>query len=138
VFLEANAKPIDQCDIDELWRGEVDLELKQLDVLAAHLKPSKSVWIGKNNAQIQRVQTINGVGPVTAAAIVAYIDDPHRFKTLAKSALTRVWFPGNTKRAFQTAAARSPSEVPGSCEACWSNASGASFVTTHGAARRTT
>ena len=37
--------------------------------------------IAKTDAQVKRVQTINGVGRVTAEAIVAYIDDPHRFKS---------------------------------------------------------
>ena len=82
-FLIDNAKPLAQCELEELWRGELQLELNQLDALEAQLSTIEKRLddIAKNDAQIQRVQTINGVGRVTAEAIVAYIDDPHRFKS---------------------------------------------------------
>ena len=78
-----NAKPLDQCGSEELWRGELLLELKHLETLEAQLSAieKRLEQIAKADAQIQRVQTINGVGRVTAEAIVAYIDDPHRFKS---------------------------------------------------------
>lgn len=71
------------CDLDELWRGELDLELKLLETLEEHLESieQKLNNIAKTDAHIQRVQTIDGVGRVTAEAIVNWIDDPHRFKS---------------------------------------------------------
>ena len=71
-----------ECGVDELWRGELHLELIQLDALEGYLKSIEKQLdkIAKTDKQIQRVQTINGVGRVTAEAIVNYIDDPHRFK----------------------------------------------------------
>ena len=82
IFLEENAKPLGECALDEFWRGELHLELAQLEFLEANLKAIENQLdkIAKTNDQIRRVQTINGVGRVTAEAIVAYIDDPHRFK----------------------------------------------------------
>jgi len=82
-FLIDHAKPLSQCDLEELWRGELLLEFNQLDALEAQLSTIEKRLddLAKNDAQIQRVQTINGVGRVTAEAIVAYIDDPHRFKS---------------------------------------------------------
>ena len=82
-FLIDNAKPLDQCGSEELWRGELLLELNHLATLEAQLSAieKRLEQIAKADAQIQRVQTINGVGRVTAEAIVAYIDDPHRFKS---------------------------------------------------------
>ncbi len=82
IFLEENAKPLEDCGPDELWRGELHLELARLESLEAHEKTidKRLEAIAKTNHQIQRVQTINGVGRVTAEAIVAYIDDPHRFQ----------------------------------------------------------
>ena len=82
IFLEENAKPLGECALDELWRGELHLELAQIEFLEANLKAIENQLdkIAKTNDQIRRVQTINGVGRVTAEAIVAYIDDPHRFK----------------------------------------------------------
>ena len=82
-FLIDHGKPLAQCEAEELWRGELLLELNQLDALEAQLSTIEKRLdeIAKNDAQIKRVQTINGVGRVTAEAIVAYIDDPHRFKS---------------------------------------------------------
>ena len=78
-----HAKPLDQCEPEELWRGELLLELNQLEALESQLSTIEQTLeeIAKKDAQIQRVQTIQGVGRVTAEAIVAYIDDPHRFKS---------------------------------------------------------
>ena len=82
IFLEENAKPLGECALDEFWRGELHLELAQLEFLEANLKAIENQLdkIAKTNDQIRRVQTINGVGRVTAEVIVAYIDDPHHFK----------------------------------------------------------
>ena len=67
---------------NELWRGELDLELTQLDALSEQLDVvvKKLEAIGKNDPRIQRIRTIPGVGPRTAEILVACIDDPHRFK----------------------------------------------------------
>ncbi len=82
VELDAQRKPLEQCDVSELWQGELDLELTQLDAVTEHLKQvdGKLDGIAKSDTRVQRVMQINGVGRVTAEAIVAYIDDPHRFK----------------------------------------------------------
>lgn len=79
--LDGMRKPLDQCAIDELWKGELDLELTQLDAVTEHLKQvdGRLETIAKSDAQTQRVMQINGVGRVTAEAIVAYIDDAQRF-----------------------------------------------------------
>jgi transposase len=81
-YLIENAKPYADCSLNELWRGELDLELIQLQHLEDQLKTieSKLDQFAKTDKRTLRVMTINGVGRVTAEAIVAYIDDPHRFK----------------------------------------------------------
>ncbi len=75
-------KPMAECNADELWKAELDLELTQLDAVSAQLElvVKKLEAIGKNDARIQRIKTIPGVGPRTAEILVACIDDPHRFK----------------------------------------------------------
>ncbi len=62
--------------------GQLDIELTQLDTLTQHLQTvvRQLEAIGKNDARIQRIRTIPGVGPRTAEILVACIDDPHRFK----------------------------------------------------------
>ncbi len=74
-------KPLADCDADELWKGELDIELTILDSLTEQLDGvvKKLEAIGKTDERIRRVQTIPGVGPRTAEILVACIDDPHRF-----------------------------------------------------------
>ena len=81
-LIEAS-KPLVDCDQDELWRGELDLELTQLAAVEEHLKvvDKRLDAIAKEDPRIQRVMQINGVGRVTAEAIVAHIDDAKRFAT---------------------------------------------------------
>ncbi|GAA4445358.1 IS110 family transposase [Novipirellula rosea] len=74
-------KPLVECDADELWKGELDIELTILDSLTEQLDGvvKKLEAIGKTDERVRRVQTIPGVGPRTAEILVACIDDPHRF-----------------------------------------------------------
>jgi transposase len=76
-------KPLVECEPNELWKGELDMELTQLDALFIQLDVvvKKLEAIGKNDPRIQRIRTIPGVGPRTAEILVACIDDPHRFTT---------------------------------------------------------
>lgn len=75
-------KPLTDCGPEELWKGELDIELTILDSLAEQLTGvvKKLEAIGKNDERIKRVQTIPGVGPRTAEILVACLDDPHRFE----------------------------------------------------------
>lgn len=74
-------KPLAECSAKELWKGELDIELAQLDSLSKQLDVvvKKLEAIGKNDPRILRLRTIPGVGPRTAEILVACIDDPHRF-----------------------------------------------------------
>jgi transposase len=82
VRIDSFRKSIDDCDANELWKGQLDLELTQLDDVTAKMKQveDRLTEFAKNNPHIVRVQTIPGVGRKTAEALVAAIDDPHRFK----------------------------------------------------------
>ena len=104
-FLIENSKPLLECEPNELWRGELHLELTLLESLEVTLnKIEKQLEsIAKTDTQIQRVQTINGVGRVTAEAIVNWIDDPHRFKSAREvgsyaGLVPRQYQSGNTDR----------------------------------------
>lgn len=74
-------KPLDQCLSNEYWKGQLDAELTQLDAIGLQLISieKKLDEIGKRDPRVVRVMTIDGVGPRTAEALVAAIDDPHRF-----------------------------------------------------------
>ncbi len=75
-------KPLAECGPEELWKGELDIELTILDSLSQQITGvvKKLEVIGKNDERIKRVQTIPGVGPRTAEILVACLDDPHRFE----------------------------------------------------------
>lgn len=75
-------KPLADCQPHEFWKGELDLELMQLDSLTTILDGvvKKLEAIGKTDPRIARVQTIPGVGPRTAEILVACIDDAKRFE----------------------------------------------------------
>ena len=61
-------KPIADCAANELWKGELDLELTQLDAVTAHMDSvvKRLEAIGKKDPRVQRLKTIPGVGPRTA------------------------------------------------------------------------
>ena len=67
----------------ELWRGELDQYLTQLDQVNLLLKDAEKRldWIAQEDERVQRVMQIDGVGRVTAEAIVCAIDDAKRFKS---------------------------------------------------------
>ena len=75
-------KPLNECSMKELWRGQLDLELTQLDALSQQIADAEKRLgvIAANHKGIQRLQTIPGVGPRTAEVIVTALDDVHRFK----------------------------------------------------------
>lgn len=75
--------PLADCDASELWRGQLDLELTQLDSLGKQLAQveKKLEAMAKSDPQVQRLMTIPGVGRKTAEVLVATIDDPHRFRS---------------------------------------------------------
>jgi hypothetical protein len=75
-------KPLAECQPNEYWKGELDLELTQMDALTTVLDGvvKKLEAIGKADPRIARVQTIPGLGPRTAEILVACIDDAKRFE----------------------------------------------------------
>jgi transposase len=70
----------DPCD---LWRGQLHTELQQLYALQTCLDKTttKLDELNKKKQSIKLLETVPGIGPRTAEAIVAIIDDPNRFKS---------------------------------------------------------
>jgi transposase len=69
-------------DLEGLWKGQLHNEFNQLDNTIQELKAveSKLNAIGDADENIKRLRTIPAVGPRLSEAVVAIIDDPHRFK----------------------------------------------------------
>ena len=78
-----HARPLAECPPDELWRGLLDLALtayRQADALVA-VAEARLDELGEASPRVQLLDTVPGLGPRTAEAVVAHLDDPHRFKT---------------------------------------------------------
>lgn len=78
------AKPLADCAIDELWRGQLHMELSGLDDLdhAVGQLDQRLDALGRADARVIRLETIPGVGPRLSELVVAVIDDPKRFKNV--------------------------------------------------------
>jgi transposase len=81
-LLAQHRKPLVECTLDELWRGELDLELLALEQLQAQYfqiqKKLKALALA--DERVRLLQTIPGVGRKTAEVVVAYLDDARRFR----------------------------------------------------------
>jgi transposase len=104
-ILDGNAKPLKDCAAGELWRGELHMELELYDKLVVEINrlTHKLDAMGKANPGVRLLMTIPGVGARTAEAVVAYLGDPHRFRTagqvLAYAGLVpRLYQSGNMER----------------------------------------
>jgi transposase len=82
-LLSTHARPLEQCAIDDLWRGRLQVELELLEALARQIKrvDKKLEQLGQSDPRVKLLQTVPGVGPRLAEAVVAHLDDPHRFRT---------------------------------------------------------
>lgn len=79
--LTALAKPFGEIELHELWRGQLDIELRQLRALQSEIDKveEKLDAIAKADPRIALLRTIPGVGPRLSEAIVALLDQPERF-----------------------------------------------------------
>jgi transposase len=80
--LRAHARPLADCDDDlDLWRGRLHAELQLMADADAQLRifDKKLDALAKHDKRIALLQTIKGVGPRVAEAVVMHLDDPHRF-----------------------------------------------------------
>lgn len=75
------ARPIEQCDAQQLWAAHLWMELESLDHLMQQITEldRKLEALGNADHRVIRLQTIPGVGPRLSELVVAVLDDPHRF-----------------------------------------------------------
>jgi transposase len=77
------ARPLAECSPGELGRGMLDLALTayhQAEELVAAAE-AKLDELGKASPRVRLLDTVPGLGPRTAEAVVAHLDDPRRFRT---------------------------------------------------------
>jgi transposase len=75
-------RPLADCALHELWRGELDLELIALEQAWAQLKAADARLdrLAADDARVRLLQTIPGVGRKTAEVIATQLDRPERFQ----------------------------------------------------------
>lgn len=80
--LASLAQPLEAVEADQLWRGELAVELMNLQTIEEQVRQveAKLDELGRCEARVRLLQTIPGVGPRLAEALVALIDNPYRFK----------------------------------------------------------
>jgi transposase len=81
--IAAHARPIAECAAAELWRGRLQLALAELAQVKGllELAERKLDELAKADEPTKLLQTVPGVGPRTAEAVVAFLPQPARFRT---------------------------------------------------------
>jgi transposase len=78
--LQSYAASIDTCSMDDLWKGRLNSELQLMASINTQLKALDNKLDELADERMKLLQTLKGVGPRTAEAVVLYVDDPKRFK----------------------------------------------------------
>ncbi len=74
------ARPLADCAPEDLWRGLLELALtayRQAEELVATAE-ARLDEIGRAHARVRLLDSVPGLGPRTAEAVVAHLDDPGR------------------------------------------------------------
>jgi transposase len=81
--LKLLAQALAEVPIEELWKGILWTELAELEAVAGHMATIEARLdaLGRADERVQRLQQIPGVGKRMAETVVAFIGDPHRFKS---------------------------------------------------------
>jgi transposase len=84
--LREHAKALADCSVDDLWRGRLHVELELLEAVSAQVAAveKKLDELGAGDEQTRLLQSVPGVGPRLAEAVVCSLDDAKRFKSAAE------------------------------------------------------
>jgi transposase len=101
-LIGAPARPLAECGPEDLWRGELALELKELGSLMALVEEAGARLdaLGAGDERVKLLRTIPGVGPRTAEVVVAHLGDATRFRTAGAVSA----YAGLVPRQFQSGA----------------------------------
>jgi transposase len=96
----ALARPLGECGPEELWRGELALELRELEALMALVAEAEGRLdaLGAEDERVKLLRTIPGVGARTAEVVVAHLGDAGRFRTAGEVSA----YAGLVPRQFQS------------------------------------
>jgi transposase len=82
--IQTDAKKITICEVDDLWRGRLDVELKLLAMIDHQIKTVDKSLEALADDKVKLLMTVPGVGIGLAQTVVVHLDDPHRFKCVAQ------------------------------------------------------
>lgn len=98
--LRKESRPLADCSPEELWRGILGPALDHLALLQgqmAEYDKKLEAWAASDE-RVQRVASVPGIGTVTAAVLVATLDNAKRFRSRRQVAS----YAGLTPRRFQS------------------------------------
>jgi transposase len=77
------ARPLHECPVEELWRGDLHIMLERLRALEEqiHSTERRLDAIAKKDPRVALLLSIPGVGPRTAEVIVSHLQDAQRFRS---------------------------------------------------------
>jgi transposase len=80
------ARPIADCDSDNLWRGELQSLLERLRFLDTQTRQVEARLdaIAKSDSRVSLLESVPGIGTRTAEVIAAHLFDPKRFTSAAE------------------------------------------------------
>ena len=80
--LTAMARPLIECEMGQLWRGQLRMELSALSMIRPLIEEAdaKLNQIGAADERVRRLRTIPQVGPRLAELVVSTLDEPGRFR----------------------------------------------------------
>jgi len=126
-WFRKHAQPLEEItDIEQLWRGRLYVELEMFEAVTQSLKKveDKLNKLGSADARKGQLKTIPGVGPRLAETVVAFLDDPKRFRNSKHVGS----YAGLTQRQYQSGQMERQGRISGQgnkllrsllVEACW-------------------
>jgi transposase len=82
--IQTDAKKITICEVDDLWRGRLDVELKLLAMIDHQIKNIDKALEALADEKVKLLMTVPGVGIGLAQTVVVHLDDPARFQSVAQ------------------------------------------------------
>jgi transposase len=109
--LQQMSLPLNRCELDDLWRGQLYVELELFFSVEKWLSEvtKRLDSIAKSDDQVKLLQTAAGVGPRLAEAIVVFLDEPRRFGSVKQVGC----YAGLTPRQYQSGSMNRQGRISG-------------------------
>ena len=122
LWTEAGLKWLRQLDLPTFSQQlRRDLLLEEIETLVRQVRRIEQELNrqARRTSAVEQLRTIPGVGPRTAEAVAAFVDDPSGSRTPRPSAATSAWCRARTSRATGTGWGTSPAKARRSSASSW-------------------